>query len=520
MNQGSYRMHVSILRRHHLALFALVGLGWLTVAAVSAQPTQLPVVTPKSQDPVTTESWYVTYVGNARTSYEREKITEFTQRGQSEFLIEHEEHMAVKRLGKEIKLDLLLTVREAWDGSLLAYDLKIENPPHQAATSQGRINRGQFQLQTQLAGRVSNRNIEIPSNVVSSLYVNRWINSHPMKSGETKDFQIFKFESQTIDRVKISCMGKQIIKLHGGIEQQLNCLRLTYDSTPNRRLVYYVHEHGDILKIEDDNIGGNSISYKVPREIALQELSGAELDLTISSMYTPEKPIPDAHQSRLITYRISHPELLVSWHVSPSANQELSQIDPHTIEIKASLIKLPHNAMPDTEKKDCLNPSMLLQIDDPQVVRLAQLSSGQSNGPARIATEMEAYLAKRILKDELSSNMLSAAEVAKTMKGDCTEHAVLLCAMLRARKIPARIAIGLVYVENLNAFVGHMWTEVWLSGQWYGLDATQGRAGISAGYLKIADSELSEDAPIPTSLLTPLMNVPRNLRIQVIQQKP
>ena len=37
---------------------------------------------------------------------------------------------------------------------------------------------------------------------------------------------------------------------------------------------------------------------------------------------------------------------------------------------------------------------------------------------------------------------------ARTRSGDCSEHAVLLTALLRARGIPARVSHGLVYLEQ------------------------------------------------------------------------
>jgi hypothetical protein len=66
--------------------------------------------------------------------------------------------------------------------------------------------------------------------------------------------------------------------------------------------------------------------------------------------------------------------------------------------------------------------------------------------------------------------------VCKNREGDCTEHAVLMAAMCRAAGIPSRVAMGLVYMTGI--FGGHAWTEVWIEGRWYGLDAT-----IAAGQL-------------------------------------
>ena len=78
----------------------------------------------------------------------------------------------------------------------------------------------------------------------------------------------------------------------------------------------------------------------------------------------------------------------------------------------------------------------------------------------------------------------SAADVARSLEGDCTEHSVLLAALCRARKIPARVAIGLVYYqprgEASPGYAYHMWTEVWVNQRWTPIDATLGRGGIGA----------------------------------------
>ena len=86
--------------------------------------------------------------------------------------------------------------------------------------------------------------------------------------------------------------------------------------------------------------------------------------------------------------------------------------------------------------------------------------------------------------------MASAAEVAKSREGDCSEHAVLLAALARACGIPSHVAMGLVYVDGAGGFGYHMWTELYLSGTWVPFDATAGRGGTSAGYLKLTDSSL------------------------------
>ena len=69
---------------------------------------------------------------------------------------------------------------------------------------------------------------------------------------------------------------------------------------------------------------------------------------------------------------------------------------------------------------------------------------------------------------------------------------MLMAAMCRAVEIPSRTAIGVIYVDRTQfseapILAFHMWTEVYIAGQWLGLDATLARGYIGAGHIKITD---------------------------------
>lgn len=65
----------------------------------------------------------------------------------------------------------------------------------------------------------------------------------------------------------------------------------------------------------------------------------------------------------------------------------------------------------------------------------------------------------------------SALETFRNRKGDCTEHANMLCAALRIAGIPARVDIGIVHSIDYGAWVGHAWVTAWIDGRWTLLDA-------------------------------------------------
>jgi hypothetical protein len=89
--------------------------------------------------------------------------------------------------------------------------------------------------------------------------------------------------------------------------------------------------------------------------------------------------------------------------------------------------------------------------------------------------------------------------------------------MLRARGVPSRLVVGLVYVEPLGSFAGHMWTEALLGDRWVPLDATLGQGGIGAAHIRLADASFSDDDPLPFAAFLPLIRVLGRVEIHVLE---
>jgi hypothetical protein len=126
---------------------------------------------------------------------------------------------------------------------------------------------------------------------------------------------------------------------------------------------------------------------------------------------------------------------------------------------------------------------------------------------------LESWVGRRIEKKNLAQVFDSAAEVFAKREGDCSEHGVLLAAMLRARGIPARVAMGLVYWEQ--AYLYHMWTEAYLDGRWVPLDATLAAGGIGAAHLKIAHGSLQGASAF--TCMFPVAEVAGRLKIEIVE---
>jgi transglutaminase-like putative cysteine protease len=141
-------------------------------------------------------------------------------------------------------------------------------------------------------------------------------------------------------------------------------------------------------------------------------------------------------------------------------------------------------------------PSNFIQSDDVVIVQMAAHAAASETDPWKTACALEKFVAITVQNKNFSTAFATAAEVARSLEGDCTEHAVLLAALCRARKIPARTAFGLVYYPPHHGFAYHMWTEAWITDRWIGLDATLGLAGIGADHIKLGHSSLSTGTPM------------------------
>jgi len=90
------------------------------------------------------------------------------------------------------------------------------------------------------------------------------------------------------------------------------------------------------------------------------------------------------------------------------------------------------------------------------------------------------------LDKSLSTNLSTASQILEHKTGDCTEHTVLLLALLRSLKIPARELSGLVYMgPELSAFGWHAWTEVEIDGHWVQVDPSWDEVVGNATHIRL-----------------------------------
>ncbi|MBR0191342.1 MAG: transglutaminase domain-containing protein [Thermoguttaceae bacterium] len=134
---------------------------------------------------------------------------------------------------------------------------------------------------------------------------------------------------------------------------------------------------------------------------------------------------------------------------------------------------------------DETNAGPMIQSDAPEIAALAQMVLPGETDVAKLAPALERFVFGFIVNKNYARGFVTALEVATNPSGDCTEHAVLLAALARNRKIPARIVQGLIFEKDSGKMAWHVWNELYVNGRWVPFDATLGKGFVGVNHLRI-----------------------------------
>ena len=461
------------------------------------------------------ESWQVIHLAGQRIGYGRVVIREVTRGRETVYLTDTEEHVSIRRFGQQLRIQSKTHTEESADGQLLSYNFEMKNPPAQTTRSSGRVEGSNLIIESTVGGRVQTKKLAWDNTVKSPAWQDRSLSGSPLKPGESRSFKTFMPEFSKVVDVRIAADDYRVVKLHDGSEKSLLKVSVSQSILPGIAMRVYLDEKGESLRTEADLLG--MVTFSVPREVALQEIAGEELDVATNTLIRIANPPIGLHDRKTAIYRINTKGRNPAEFIPTGGTQAVEAVNDETATLTVSSVRPPINIQSSrNEQQDYLGDTQFLQANDSRVQEHARKAAAGSLDPGTVAVRMEQYVYKELKKKNFSTALASAAEVARSLEGDCTEHACLLAAMLRVQKIPSRVAVGLVFAEQLGAFGGHMWTEAWLDGQWVPLDATLGKGGIGPGHIKLADSSLADDGPAPVTSFVPLMNMMSNVTIDIV----
>jgi transglutaminase-like putative cysteine protease len=326
---------------------------------------------------------------------------------------------------------------------------------------------------------------------VMSLTLSRILASQGVVAGTRHRWTILDPATMKSAQVDVRVGDREVVRTRDGVIPAFRVDMAYY----GLQTTSWITDTGDIVR-EESPLGLMTVRESADQAQGLAIPARVQQDLMRISAVVPVMPrrIDEPRDVRRLRLRIEGAEL-------PSADLDgVGQtVDGSFIEIRDPQTLEPGPADPDAKR--FLSPERLIESDAPEIVAEAGRAVGGTTRARDKAERLTRYV-NALLDKKPTVSLPSALEVLRTKVGDCNEHTALYVAMARAAGIPARIAVGLVYVRGAQgAFYYHAWPEVYLAesagqGLWLPVDPTLNQFPADGTHLRLVRGGLDEQATI------------------------
>ena len=256
----------------------------------------------------------------------------------------------------------------------------------------------------------------------------------------------------------------------------------------------WVDEQGRMVEI---SFGENMKAVLEPEEMAKRLDTVEVFGLTRIKLPRPPPPIAREIPGELKLIVTGLPDRFRK----DTYRQKFKPLDKDRVEITITALPVKNRKLQrplvDPNGGANLKSSLAVESDHADIVAASKKILGAEKDAYLSAKKISSWVGTNLVKDYGSSSD-RATDVLRSMKGDCTEHALLTTALLRAAGIPARRIDGVVYMLNedqVPALYWHEWVEAWV-GEWTQLDPTFGQDVADATHFGVGEEGSAEITPL------------------------
>lgn len=493
---------------------------------------QMELLQSGKQGKVLFERWYVVNLGEDRTGWLHAQ-----EMSDGENLIDQMHMLLVIRRGEiALRIETMGTFTETVDGKLVEA-VSVQKISKMATTTRLTFEPGKVTIVTEQGKQRNERSVMASSQPwMTPAALSRYLRDELAKgSQEIKAWSIEPSLGPDPFETTLTITGQKNVQVMGKVVPA-TVMTSTTSRMPGVTSTLYADAQGRPVRMNMDMGGIKLHVVESDKAVALAPIDPPQLlaEMLIKPKSTIRNPrdlkqavyelkildrpaaamLPQAVQGKEgkpVKPGAASPLKLPDTFLPAGAYQRVVWSDDQTVRV---VVDLNHPVAPGTDlpTADDLNASPMLDSSDPKIKELAVTALRNVPANASQAAKAEAlrrFVYQYIDKKDLSVGFASAGEVARTGQGDCTEHAVLLAALLREQGIASRTVSGLVYVDEFEGHEGifgyHMWTRAWLktgqgsgegqaaAGHWADLDATlDPDKAFDATHIALGSSSMSQ----------------------------
>ncbi|AQT67684.1 putative protein involved in cytokinesis, contains TGc (transglutaminase/protease-like) domain [Anaerohalosphaera lusitana] len=382
-----------------------------------------------------------------------------------------ETNYIMTRLGTDTKVIEKEKIVETLTGKPIAFEYE-QSSGGDVRRNIGTVDNGVMNIKTISTSRTTTRRIPLPEDTVMDEGLFLHIKNNGLTRGDTFTVHMFEPLFQDAVPMKVRVGEEQEIEAEGKnlratrIDTLMKCSTAAMPYT-----AYYANEDFKLIRDVSPQMGMKMETAICTRGEALSE--NEKYDIIERVLIPSPTWLKDLSRKTTAKYVIKPlTDRKLHFHAGPRQSV-MRKADGTTI-IEVSKAEMTGGTFPydgdDSDLLDALKASTYIQKDDEKIKELANKAVTDCETAAQAVKEIERFVYSYVSENDLSIGYASAAEVARTGLGDCTEHALLATGMCRAAGIPARVVMGIVYMQK--AFWLHAWCEAYVNGQWVGLDPT------------------------------------------------
>ncbi|WP_146399578.1 transglutaminase-like domain-containing protein [Planctomycetes bacterium CA13] len=409
---------------------------------------------------------------------------------------------------------------EELDGRLISFETQLSVGPVVTRCT-GMVEEDRFSLTKIRGNKSSVKKLDWNPKIRGLVAVEASMRRDPMEAGEVRVFEMILPISQKVASLRMKCSGPTAIPLLDRQDHRMMEVSVQVDRGDNDRSFYVVwtDEQGAIQRTYDPAL--ELVAYRTDMRTALNDVPEAEESVAVAS--TPiQGDIDKPEQTRRVGYKLVPHSTTAKGEdalIKPQPNQFVREMDDGSLLVLVTRLDEPaKNRFVKVDLDADVNdsqPNAMVNYRETMVRRIAQAAIGANQlEQLELALELTRSTNRLTQWDRSAQMFPRASDVARTAEGDSAGYAVLLCALLRAKGIPSRVAFGYQYQNILEPkLVYHAWTLAYVDGTWVSLDATTG--GIAAAdRLTLVTSNLSE--PDVNRSLIPVLDFLGAYDIEVI----
>lgn len=443
------------------------------------------------------ETWDAAYLDGEKSGHFRTTVHQLVRNGAVVYRVTREMQLTVRRSGQLVRIEAQTGNDETPDGKLLGVFMTQALGTRQQLKLTGAVVDGVLVDtldRTSVGGEKVERKIPLPEDLVTYLVEDRQVKQRRPEPGDRFSYRLFEPTVNNVVQVNVTVKNREKVPLNGAnrtlLRVEAKPAKIQEVQLPSQTLWY--DEDYDLVYSQGEIPGlGELTLHRTTKQQALAPL-GKVRDLMDFSIPL-DRLIQNPHDLGSITYRVIFSKDIDDWEKAiPSGDdrQVVRKAGDRTLELTVKAIRKPPQA-PSNEliSKEYLVSNYFINSDDALVKKHAAAAAGSIADPWAKTQAIERWVKANISQVTFSEAMATADHVARTMTGDCTEFSMLTAAMCRAQGIPSRTALGVVYVVDRGQakMPYHMWTEVWIRGQWLAVDSLQGRGSVGPAHIKLAD---------------------------------